>query len=131
MLEDRRLKRQFRRGSRDALARIYEKYLDSMLTLAMGLLNDVSEAQDVVRGSLHGYPATSAVSSLAKKLRSTTKPWLLQIQDLSGSNFTAAGPFSHAALSRSRLEETINLGRYSGTEGVLSDQCRQVIQARH
>ncbi len=78
MLEDQWLKWQFRRGSRTALARIYEKYLDSMLTLAMGLLNDASEAQDVVhdvfvsfaksapkfglRGSLSGYLATSVVN---------------------------------------------------------------------
>ncbi len=78
MLEDEILKWRFRRGSREALARIYEKYLDSLLTLAMGLLNDASEAQDVVhdvfvsfaksapafglRGSLSGYLATSVVN---------------------------------------------------------------------
>ncbi len=78
MLEDQWLKWQFRRGSRAALARIYEKYLDPMLTLAMGLLNDASEAQDIVhdvflsfaksapdfglRGSLSGYLATSVVN---------------------------------------------------------------------
>jgi RNA polymerase sigma factor (sigma-70 family) len=78
MLEDEWLKWKFRRGSREALARIYEKYLDSLLTLAMGLLNNASEAQDVVhdvfvsfaqsapdfglRGSLSGYLATSVVN---------------------------------------------------------------------
>jgi RNA polymerase sigma-70 factor (ECF subfamily) len=78
MLEDEWLKWKFRRGSREALARIYEKYLDPMLTLAMGLLNDVSEAQDIVhdvfvsfaksapnfglRGSLSGYLATSVAN---------------------------------------------------------------------
>ncbi len=78
MLEDEWLKWKFRRGSREALTRIYEKYLDPMLTLAMGLLNDASEAQDIVhdvflsfaksapkfglRGSLSGYLATSVVN---------------------------------------------------------------------
>ena len=78
MLEDEWLKWKFRRGSRAALARIYEKYLDSMLTLAMGLLNNTAEAEDVVhdvfvsfarsagafrrRGSLSGYLATSVVN---------------------------------------------------------------------
>jgi len=78
MLEDELLKLRFRRGSREALARIYEKYLDSMLTLAMGLLNNTAEAEDVVhdvfvsfaksahefrvRGSLSGYLATSVVN---------------------------------------------------------------------
>jgi len=78
MLEDEWLKWQFRRGSRAALARIYEKYLDPMLTLAIGLLNNTAEAEDVVhdvfvsfaksaqdfrvRGSLSGYLATSVVN---------------------------------------------------------------------
>jgi RNA polymerase sigma-70 factor (ECF subfamily) len=60
------------------LARIYEKYLDPMLTLAIGLLNNTAEAEDVVhdvfvsftrsagafrlRGSLSGYLATSVVN---------------------------------------------------------------------
>lgn len=78
MVEDEWLKWQFRRGRPEALARIYEKYLDSMLTLAMGLLNDRAGAEDVVhdvfvsfarlgpefrlRGSLGGYLATSVVN---------------------------------------------------------------------
>ena len=78
IVEDELLKWKFRRGSPEALARIYEKYLDSMLTLAMGLLNDRAAAEDVVhdvfasfarlgpgfrlRGSLGGYLATSVVN---------------------------------------------------------------------
>ncbi|MGE5296629.1 MAG: RNA polymerase sigma factor [Solirubrobacterales bacterium] len=85
MLEDELLKWRFRRGSREALARIYEKYLDSMLTLAAGLLNDANEAQDVVhdvfvsfarsassfqlRGSLSGYLATSVVNRVRDRRR--------------------------------------------------------------
>ncbi len=85
MLEDELLKWKFRRGSKEALARIYEKYLDSMLTLAVGLLHDVSEAQDVVhdvfvsfaksagnfrvRGSLGGYLATSVVNRVRDRKR--------------------------------------------------------------
>lgn len=78
MVEDELLKWKFRRGRPEALARIYEKYLDSMLTLAMGLLNDRAAAEDVVhdvfvsfarlgpgfrlRGRLSGYLATSVVN---------------------------------------------------------------------
>ena len=85
MLEDELLKWKFRRGSKEALARIYEKYLDTMLTLAAGLLHDVSEAQDVVhdvfvsfaksagdfrvRGSLSGYLATSVVNRVRDRMR--------------------------------------------------------------
>ncbi len=85
MLEDELLKWRFRRNSREALARIYEKYLDSMLTLAAGLLNDANEAQDVVhdvfvsfarsasafrlKGSLSGYLATSVVNRVRDRQR--------------------------------------------------------------
>jgi len=48
MFDDQRLKWKFKRGSDEALTLIYEKYLDSMLTLALGLLNDAAAAEDVV-----------------------------------------------------------------------------------
>jgi RNA polymerase sigma-70 factor (ECF subfamily) len=85
MLEDELLKWKLRRGSVQAMARVYEKYLDSMLTLAMGLLHDADEAQDVVqdvfvsfvrcmgefqvRGSLRAYLATSVVNRARDRLR--------------------------------------------------------------
>jgi len=49
MLEDELLKWKLRRGSKEALAQVYEKYIDSMLTLAMSLLNNRSAAEDVVQ----------------------------------------------------------------------------------
>jgi RNA polymerase sigma-70 factor (ECF subfamily) len=81
MLEDELLKWKLRRGSIEAMARVYEKYLDSMLTLAMGLLHDAHEAQDVfvsfvrcasefhVRGSLRAYLATSVVNRVRDRMR--------------------------------------------------------------
>lgn len=78
MIEDEVLKWRFRRGSRDALSRIYEKYVHLLLSIAMGLLNDPHEAEDVVqdvfvsfargagdfqlKGSLKAYLATSVVN---------------------------------------------------------------------
>ncbi len=78
MFDDQLLKWKFKRGSDEALTLIYEKYLDSMLTLALGLLNDPVAAEDVVQdvfvafaqsrrnfqmwGSLSGYLATSVVN---------------------------------------------------------------------
>jgi RNA polymerase sigma-70 factor (ECF subfamily) len=78
MFEDQLLKWKFKRGSDEALTLIYEKYLDAMLTLALGLLNDGAAAEDVVQdvfvafaqsrrnfqvwGSLSGYLATSVVN---------------------------------------------------------------------
>ena len=48
MVEDKLLMWRFKRGSREALRRIYDKYLDYLLTLAVALLNDINTAEDVV-----------------------------------------------------------------------------------
>ncbi len=86
MIEDELLKWRLRRGSREALARIYEKYVHLLLSIAMGLLNDPHEAEDVVqdvfvafaqgangfglRGSLKAYLATCVVNRARDRLRS-------------------------------------------------------------
>jgi RNA polymerase sigma factor (sigma-70 family) len=78
MLEDEWLKWKLRHGSPDALARVYEKYIDAMLTLAMGLVNHRATAEDVVQdvflsfarsakdlraqGSLRSYLATGVLN---------------------------------------------------------------------
>jgi len=85
MLEDEWLKWKLRRGSREALARVYEKYVDAMLTLAMGLLNQRATAEDVVqdvflsfarsakdlraRGSLRSYLATCVLNRVRDSRR--------------------------------------------------------------
>jgi RNA polymerase sigma-70 factor (ECF subfamily) len=51
MLEDKLLAWQFKKGSRAALRRIYEKYYDYLLTVATALLHDVNAAEDVVHDS--------------------------------------------------------------------------------
>jgi RNA polymerase sigma-70 factor (ECF subfamily) len=89
MLEDKLLVLKCRRGSKDAMCRIYAKYKDYLLTLAKGLLNEQAAAEDVVHdvfvsfarsagqfqltGSLRGYLAT-CVSNLARdKIRARTR----------------------------------------------------------
>lgn len=73
-MEDKLLVISCKRGSREALGRIYEKYKADMLVLAMALLNDTSAAEDVMHdvfltfvrtiekfrltGSLKGYLLT-------------------------------------------------------------------------
>jgi RNA polymerase sigma-70 factor (ECF subfamily) len=85
MLEDEWLKWKLRRGSREALARVYEKYIDAMLTLAMGLLGRRAAAEDVVqdvflsfarsakdlraRGSLRSYLATCVLNRVRDSRR--------------------------------------------------------------
>jgi RNA polymerase sigma-70 factor (ECF subfamily) len=51
MVEDKILAWRFKKGSRTALRRIYEKYYDYLLTVATALLHDVNAAEDVVHDS--------------------------------------------------------------------------------
>jgi len=85
MIEDELLKWRFKCGSRDALRRIYEKHLNRLLTLAMALLNDAGDAEDVVHdvfvsfaesaeefrlaGSLKSYLATCVVNRARDRIR--------------------------------------------------------------
>ena len=85
MIEDEVLKWRFRRGSREALSRIYEKYVYLLLSIAMGLLNDPHETEDIVqdvfvsfakgaadfkfKSSLKAYLATSVVNRVRDRVR--------------------------------------------------------------
>lgn len=85
MIEDALLKLRFKAGSIDALQRIYEKYRDYLLTLAMALLNDGATAEDIVHdvfvsfvqsgstfrlhGSLRAYLATCVVNRVRDQMR--------------------------------------------------------------
>ena len=48
MIEDKLLIWRIKHGSSDALGRIYKKYKDNLLRLALGLLNDRAAAEDIV-----------------------------------------------------------------------------------
>ena len=85
MIEDELLKLRFKAGSIDALQRIYQKYRDTLLTLAMALLNDGATAEDIVHdvfvsfaqsgarfrlhGSLRAYLATCVVNRVRDQMR--------------------------------------------------------------
>ena len=86
MLEDKLLIWKFKCGSSDALCRIYQKYGDYLLTLAVALLKDVNAAEDVLHdvfckfivsreklklaGSLKSYLGTCVVNLARDRLRS-------------------------------------------------------------
>jgi RNA polymerase sigma-70 factor (ECF subfamily) len=72
MIEDELLKWQFKLGSPDALRRIYEKYQDYLLTLAIALLNDVDSAEDV----LHDVFVSFAESADKFRLNGSLKYYL-------------------------------------------------------
>jgi RNA polymerase sigma-70 factor (ECF subfamily) len=48
MIEDKLLIWKFKRGSSDALRRIYKKYKNNLLKIASGLSNDTAAAEDIV-----------------------------------------------------------------------------------
>ncbi len=78
MLEDKLLLWRMKRGSSEALARIYDKHKNDLLALAMALMYDINAAEDVVHdvfvsfvegverfrltGSLKGYLLTCAAN---------------------------------------------------------------------
>ncbi|MEN6335009.1 MAG: sigma-70 family RNA polymerase sigma factor [Phycisphaerales bacterium] len=89
MIEDELLKLRFKLGGEDALRRMYEKYLDYLLGVAMAFLNDSHAAQDVVhdvfvslaqsantfrlRGSLKHFLATCVANRAKDRLRAAKR----------------------------------------------------------
>jgi RNA polymerase sigma-70 factor (ECF subfamily) len=70
MIEDELLKWRFKCGSKDALRRIYEKYLNHLLTLAMALLNDAGRAEDVVHDVFVSFAGSAKDFKLGGNLKS-------------------------------------------------------------
>jgi RNA polymerase sigma factor (sigma-70 family) len=60
MVEDRLLIWRFKLGSQDALRRIYEKYKNDLLKLAVALTNDVNTAEDVVQDIFVSFANSTA-----------------------------------------------------------------------
>ena len=73
MLEDKLLVWSFKRGSTEALRRIYEKYKKDLLALAVSLSNDTSFAEDAV----HDVFVSFAQLGEGLKLRANLKGYLL------------------------------------------------------
>jgi len=69
MLEDKRLLRRSKRGDRDALRAIYERYESGLLTLAANLLHDPALAEDVVQDVFVALIRTAPQLRLRRTLR--------------------------------------------------------------
>ena len=98
MFEDELLKLRFKAGSVDALQRIYEKYRDYLLTLAMALVNDTATAEDALHdvfvvfaqsgarfqlhGSLRAYLATCVVNRIRDQMRAKRRRGLPLDEDM-------------------------------------------------
>lgn len=114
MLEDEHLVWRLKRGDKEALRRIYEKYKDSLLTIAVSLLHDVGAAEDVLhdvfvsfagvaghlqlRSSLHSYLATSIVNRVRDKFR-RSKSQLLELSQVKPGGLNSVDPEQSAILS--------------------------------
>jgi len=111
MVEDNILVWKFNRGSKDALRRIYEKYKDDLLGLAITLLRDRSLAEDVVHdvfvsfagtvgsfhlsGTLKGYLSTCVANSARDRNRlRSPRNTELGVIEAAGSN--SEGPIENA-----------------------------------
>ena len=70
MVEDKLLIWKFKLGDRDALCRIYEKYKNDLLKLAIALLNDVNTAEDVVEEVFTTFAQSAATVRISGNLKS-------------------------------------------------------------
>ena len=106
MREDWLLARRLRRGDKAALARVYQKYKDDMLTIANCLLLDLAAAEDCLHdvfvsfaagaaqlrlgGNLKGYLMTSVANKARDRLRMKTRQKenvsLADIADVAGNS---------------------------------------------
>ncbi len=69
MMEDRILLWELKRGSQAALQRIYEKYRNDLLKLAVSLVTDVNAAEDIVQDVFVSFAQAAAQIGLAGDLR--------------------------------------------------------------
>ncbi|MHC4118739.1 MAG: RNA polymerase sigma factor [Planctomycetota bacterium] len=69
MINEKTLVWKFNRGSKDALRRLYEKYKDDLLGLAVTLLRDRDEAEDVVHDVFVSFARTAGRFTLSGSLK--------------------------------------------------------------
>ncbi|MBN2589074.1 MAG: RNA polymerase sigma factor [Sedimentisphaerales bacterium] len=70
MVEEKLLILKFKLGDTDALRRIYEKYKNDLLKLAIALLNDVNIAEDVVEEVFTAFAQSAATIRIHGNLKS-------------------------------------------------------------
>ena len=89
MLEDKLLVIKCKRGNKDAMCRLYEKYKDYLLTLAKALLGEQADAEDIVHdvfvtfarsagkfrltGNLKGYLAACVSNRARDRIRARVR----------------------------------------------------------
>jgi RNA polymerase sigma-70 factor (ECF subfamily) len=115
MLEDKVLISKFKQGCSDALRRIYEKYRNDLLKLAVVMTNDVNTAEDVVqdvfvsfahsigtvkpRGNLKQYLMTSVANRIKNRFRDSSRHPTCSDETLENKPIDAENPERWAILS--------------------------------
>ena len=111
MLDERRLLRELKQGSNDALRRIYMEYKDNLLTIAASMLHDTYAAEDVLhdvfvsfagsigniqlRGSLKSYLIASIVNRVRDMYRKK-KHHLVELEEAGQLAADSVGPIQSA-----------------------------------
>ena len=138
-MEDKLLIWKFKRGRRDALRRIYDKYHRQLLKLAIVLTGDPDTAEDIVQdvftrfaqsasrfglsGSLRSYLITSTLNGVRNHRRTHRRRHVQNLDKADNVPATARRPDQWAVLSE-RLE------RLSGAMVCLPYEQREVITLR-
>jgi len=115
MIEDQLLIWKFKLGDRDALRRIYAKYKNDLLKLAVSLANDVNTAEDVVQdvfvsfaqtgsrirptGNLRKYLVTCTANRIRNRRRDRARHETSDIEKAAGTLCGRRGPEQWAILS--------------------------------
>ncbi len=120
MLEDKLLVWKLKRGSSDALRRIYEKYKDDLLALAIALSNDRAAAEDV----LHDVFVSFAQYAVKLELHTSLKSYLLscvanRIRSLQSLKSRQKEQVSNAESIEDDCNEPVNIA-------ILTEQSRRI-----
>jgi RNA polymerase sigma-70 factor (ECF subfamily) len=134
---DRLLVTRCREGNRDALRRIYEKYRDSLLILAIALSHDVSLAEDAVHDvfvafaqNIAGFKLTGSLKAylarcVANRVRDLMRSRQSQARALNSKQASSAGVDLNEPGTLIACNEELLL--LSSALAELSDEQREVI----
>jgi RNA polymerase sigma-70 factor (ECF subfamily) len=138
-MEDKLLIWKFKRGRRDALRRIYDKYHSHLLKLAVLMTGDPDTAEDIVQdvfihfaqsanrfglsGSLRSYLTTSTLNGVRNHRRTHRRRHVQTLVDVENMPATVRRPDQWAILSEC-------LERLSGAMACLPCEQREVITLR-
>ena len=75
MLEDRKILKRLKAGDREALCLVYEKYKDSLRTIAASMLHDMCAADDV----LHDVFVAFAQKARQLHIKSSLRRYLVPV----------------------------------------------------